>query len=168
MEVFKVNKVTKSYGDRLILDGVSFAIESGQRVAIMGPSGVGKTSLIGILSARDFPDSGEVSLLGKSINELTSRRELSAKVGVIHQQYDLVPNLSVIQNVLAGNLGRWSFVTSVMSLFVPRERDKALEAIGKVRNISGYNNIIQQLIAWRYERDFTLEEAVERKRQNSP
>lgn len=132
MEVFKVNKVTKSYGDRLILDGVSFAIESGQRVAIMGPSGVGKTSLIGILSARDFPDSGEVSLLGKSINELTSRRELSAKVGVIHQQYDLVPNLSVIQNVLAGNLGRWSFVTSVMSLFVPRERDKALEAIGKV------------------------------------
>ena len=91
MEVFKVNNVTKSYGDRLVLDRVSFEIESGQRVAIMGPSGVGKTSLIGILSARDFPDSGEVLLLGKSINELTSRRELSERVGVIHQQYDLVP-----------------------------------------------------------------------------
>ena len=51
---------------------------------------------------------------------------------------------------------------------VTQETKADLEAIGKVRNISGYNNIIQQLIAWRYERDFTLEEAVERKRQNSP
>ena len=47
---------------------------------------------------------------------------------------------------------------------VTQETKADLEAIGKVRNLSGYNNIIQQLIAWRYERDFTLEEAVASKK----
>lgn len=139
LKEYRVNNVTKVYGDRIILDRVNFDIETGQRVAIMGPSGVGKTTLIKILSARDFPDSGEVYLAGKPTHEFTSRSELSSKIGVIHQQYDLVPNLSVLQNVLAGSLGRWNFVTSLVSLFRPNELENAMQAIDQV-GLNGYES----------------------------
>ncbi|MFB6347714.1 MAG: phosphonate ABC transporter ATP-binding protein, partial [bacterium] len=59
-------------------------------------------------------------------------RELSQLVGVMHQQFDLVDQLAVIHNVLAGNLGEWGFFRSLLSLIIPQQRKEAYEALDRL------------------------------------
>ena len=61
------------------------------------------------------PDSGDISFNGHRLSEMKPGRELSSLVGVIHQQYDLVPHLSVLHDILAGRLGQWGILVSGVS-----------------------------------------------------
>ena len=67
-----------------------------------------------------------------AVSQLRPGRELSEAVGLIQQQFDLVPQLPVVQNVLAGRLGQWGLFRSLASLFSPRERGLALEALSRL------------------------------------
>ena len=79
------------------LDGVSFAVESGEMVAVVGPSGSGKSTLLHLIGALDRPSSGTVRVAGADIGEL-SDRELSAlrawRVGFVFQQFHLLDGLT--------------------------------------------------------------------------
>ncbi len=94
--------VSKRYGDRLVLDQVSFAVAAGERVALTGPSGSGKTTLLNCLGGVDRPDAGSISVLGQPLEELSSeglnalRRE---KIGTIFQFFHLLPTLSAAENI---------------------------------------------------------------------
>ena len=129
---YEVHQIAKSYDGRYALAPISMEISPGEKVAIVGPSGSGKTTLLHILSGVTQPDSGDVILKGNDLSGLGPGRRLSRLVGVIHQQYDLVPHLSVLHNVLAGRLGQWSTMRSLVSLVWPRERDAALQALERV------------------------------------
>ena len=100
----------KSYPGRMAHHATSFEISAGEAVAIVGPSGSGKTTLLHLMGGVIRPDSGDISLNGHRLSEMKPSRELSSLVGVIHQQYDLVPHLSVLHNVLAGRLGQWGIL----------------------------------------------------------
>ena len=78
------------------------------------------------------PDGGTIGLNGHTLSSLKPGRELAGLVGVIHQQLDLVPHLSVIHNVLAGRLGEWSLLRGLVSLVSPRDRDLADAALQRV------------------------------------
>lgn len=97
-----VAAVTKSYGPRRVLDAVSFDVSVGERVALTGPSGSGKTTLLNCLGGVDRPDSGEIRLLGRRIDDLSAdalnllRRE---RVGTIFQFFHLLPTLSAAENI---------------------------------------------------------------------
>ena len=97
-----VAAVTKSYGSRRVLDAVSFEVAAGERVALTGPSGSGKTTLLNCLGGVDRPDSGEIRLLGRRIDDLDSdalnllRRE---RVGTVFQFFHLLPTLSAAENI---------------------------------------------------------------------
>ena len=94
--------VTKNYGARRVLHTVSFDVAPGERVALTGPSGSGKTTLLNCLGGVDRPDSGQIQLLGKRIDQLDSdalnllRRE---RVGTIFQFFHLLPTLSAAENI---------------------------------------------------------------------
>lgn len=103
-----------------------------ESVSIAGPSGAGKSTLLKIISGALSPDSGQVFLYDRMINRMVPGPELSRLVGMIPQQYDLVPNLSALQNVLAGHLGRWSFWTSLRSLVFPASPGSAIHALERV------------------------------------
>ena len=78
------------------------------------------------------PDQGKVFIDGLALSSLGPGRELAGLVGIMHQQFDLVPRLSVVHNVLAGRLGQWSTLRSLLSLVYPKDRHLAAEALDKV------------------------------------
>ena len=124
---------SKSYSDVAALSPISFAVQPGERVALAGPSGSGKTTLLYLLAGILQPDTGTLAIEGKDLAKVRPGRDLSTLVGIIHQQYDLVPHLPVLHNVLAGRLGQWSLLRSAASLLWPQDRrlaERALERMG--------------------------------------
>ena len=130
--ILTVSDVSKSFAGNKVLHNISFAIQQGEKVAIIGSSGAGKTTLLHLIAGIIQPDSGYVHINGKSLNGLKPGRELSELVGVIHQQFDLVPQISVVQNVLVGRLGQWSLLRSILSMIWPIERGLASKALARV------------------------------------
>jgi len=102
-EIMKISGLSKAYGQVKALDRVDVTVNDGEWVSIMGPSGSGKSTLLNIMSGLDSPTDGSVrvdglELAGMSASELARfRREM---VGLIFQQFHLVPHLSAIENVM--------------------------------------------------------------------
>ena len=130
--LYRLNGVGKTYSGLKALAPLGLSIDEGETVAVVGPSGAGKTTLLHLLAGVIQPDLGSIGLNGHTLSDLRPGRELSALVGVIHQQFDLVPHLSVLHNVLAGRLGRWGLLESVRSLLSPRDLDVAEQALERV------------------------------------
>lgn len=135
--MFHVANVTVRYGSTTALDGVSMDVVAGERVGLVGPSGAGKTTLLRVLNGTVRPTSGRAVLHGQIIASLSARemRRLRARIGFIHQDLSLVPNLRVIRNVLSGNLGRQSLAGSLRSMLFPtraeaRSVHRILERVG--------------------------------------
>ena len=127
-----VEGIAKGYPRVQALHPISFAIRPGERVALVGPSGSGKTTLLNLLSGIEQPDAGSLSIDGRSLSGQLPRRQLSRLVGLIHQQYDLVPQLPVAHNVLAGRFGRWGIFRSALSLVWPQEYPLAQAALERM------------------------------------
>ena len=124
--------LAKSYGPLTALAPLDITVSPGERVALAGPSGGGKTTLLYILAGLLPPDEGQLFLDTKPVADLRPGKELSEMVGLVRQQLDLVPQLPVVQNVLAGRLGQWGLLRSLASLFSAQERGAALEALARL------------------------------------
>lgn len=124
--------VSKRYGNLEALAPAAFSVHREETVALLGPSGSGKTTLLTLLSGGLRPDSGRILLDGADLAGMRPGRDLARRVGMVHQQFDLVPNLSALHNVLAGRLGEWNFIRSLISLVVPQDRTLAMQALARV------------------------------------
>jgi phospholipid/cholesterol/gamma-HCH transport system ATP-binding protein len=93
--------VRKSFGERTILDGVSFAVEKGETFAILGPSGVGKTVTLTLAIGLLKPDSGRIIIDGEDITEMSERdlAQIRRKVQLVFQSGALFDSLTVWENV---------------------------------------------------------------------
>ena len=130
--MFALDAVTKVYGKTVALQPISLDVGHGELVAVLGPSGSGKTTLLHLLGGVIQPDAGKVTVDGRDLWGLDPGRELAALVGFVHQQYDLVPHLQVMHNVMAGRLGQWGLLRSMLSLVSARERGDGLAALERV------------------------------------
>lgn len=125
--------VSKSYGTLVALRDLSLNVVQGERVAVLGPSGSGKTTLLNLIGGVIQPDKGSIEIDNVDLSNMQPGERLAGMVGVMQQQLDLVPNLNVLHNVLAGRLGQWGIWRSIISLVVPQEvelAEKALERVG--------------------------------------
>ena len=130
----RLKNVTVTFRSTIAINDVSLAVKDGESVALIGPSGGGKTTLLGTINGTVIPDRGDVSILGQNMARLSSRekRSVRRRVGTIYQDLCLVDSLRVVHNVNAGNLGRWSTLRSLCSLVWPLERSKAHAALSRV------------------------------------
>ena len=120
-----------------ILRGVSLSVDRGEKVAILGPSGAGKTTLFRAINGFVPIRSGSISVDGVSVQGLRGKRlrQLRRHIAVVSQRHDLVDRLRVYQNVMAGALGRWSSLHALRFLLWPNaqelgEAESALRRVG--------------------------------------
>ncbi|MBC7442474.1 MAG: phosphonate ABC transporter ATP-binding protein [Ramlibacter sp.] len=117
--VVELAELTKKFGTTTALNGVSLTVRRGEIVVLLGLSGSGKSTLLRHIDALELPTTGSVKVLGEDVPGLRGRRlrALRSRIGFIFQQFELVPSLSVLENVLTGaladlrgpRLGLWSY-----------------------------------------------------------
>lgn len=106
MEILKIENLKKMYGkgENLVnaVDDVSFSIERGEFISVVGPSGSGKSTLLHLIGGVDRPNDGKIYIEGTDISNYNSK-ELGLfrrrKVGIVYQFYNLIPNLTVKHNI---------------------------------------------------------------------
>lgn len=105
--MLKVKNVTKKFksGDSIVhaVDNVSFEVADGQLVGVVGKSGSGKSTLLSLLGALDSPSEGYIEIAGSDITKLRDHALIQyrcQKIGYIFQNYNLIPNLSAVENVM--------------------------------------------------------------------
>jgi phosphonate transport system ATP-binding protein len=129
--------VVRSKNSPPVLNGVSLSLERGEKVAILGPSGAGKTTLFRAINGFVPIQSGSIIVDGIAVKGLHGKRlrQLRRHISVVSQRHDLVERLRVHQNVMAGALGRWSAWHALRFLFWPKaeemgEAEHALRRVG--------------------------------------
>ncbi|MDO8693991.1 MAG: ATP-binding cassette domain-containing protein [Sheuella sp.] len=132
---FELNNVSLIHPNgHSALRDISLHARSGEKIAVIGSSGAGKTSLLNLLATSVRPSAGAISLLGQDVWQLnkSALRRLRTQIGMIHQQPPLPAKQRVITAVLAGKLGQWSQARALLSLIYPQD-------------IPGVFHVLQQL-----------------------
>jgi phosphonate transport system ATP-binding protein len=126
--------VSKHFGAVRAVDGVSVKIPRGQVVGVIGRSGAGKSTLLRLVNRLLEPTAGRIVWNGGDVTALQGRalRRWRARCAMIFQQFNLVPRLDVLTNVLIGRLGYRATLPSLAGRFSSEERARAVRALHRM------------------------------------
>ncbi len=130
-----VKKLNKSYKGTQVLNDISFSIVEGSITSIIGSNGSGKSTLLRSLLRLIEPDSGEIYFLDEEISKMKKKklRKVRAQVGFVFQKHNLVPKLSVLSNVIHGNLSNKKGPRYWFESLSPKKcREEAIECLKTV------------------------------------
>ncbi|AKI97703.1 amino acid ABC transporter ATP-binding protein [Kosmotoga pacifica] len=103
MSVLELRNIYKSFGDTPVLKGVTFSVNKGDVVAVIGKSGAGKTTMLRVMNYLIPPDSGEVYFHGMKVTpERKVLRSVRSKIGFVFQRFNLIRHLTALDNVAIG------------------------------------------------------------------
>lgn len=103
MSMVEFKRVTKRFGDNVVLDGIDLSIEAGEVVVIVGPSGSGKSTLLRCINVLEQIQGGDIIVNGLSVRgPKSSILELRREAGMVFQQFNLFPQLTALENVAFG------------------------------------------------------------------
>lgn len=102
----ELRKITKRFGDTVAVDAVSFAVREGELMALLGPSGGGKTTVLRMIAGLEIPTEGDILIGGRRVNEVSVQQR---NIGFVFQNYALFKNMNVFKNIAFGlRVKRWS------------------------------------------------------------
>jgi phosphonate transport system ATP-binding protein len=133
--MLEINNLQKIYpGDVLALDNVSFKVEPGEFLAVIGLSGSGKSTLLRCINRLVEPTAGQIIWNGMDITQASQDEMLRIrrKIGMVFQHFNLVSRSKVLTNVLAGRLGYVNPFMSVLNRFPKKDIDLALHQLERV------------------------------------
>ena len=115
---FELREAAAELGGHTVLSGIDLAIGRGEAVALLGPSGAGKTSLLRLLNGTLRASRGAVLVDGQDLSRIpmSAVRSVRSRIGFVPQEHSLVPNLRVSQNVVAGALGKRGFWSNLRAM----------------------------------------------------
>ena len=100
--LLRMRNIGKAYGGVKALDGVGLTLRSGEIHALMGENGAGKSTLIKVLTGVYAPDEGAIEFDGQTISPRSPREAEAAGISTVYQEVNLVPTLSIADNILLG------------------------------------------------------------------
>jgi phosphonate transport system ATP-binding protein len=136
--VLSVRDVSRSFGPRRALDGVSLEVAKGEMIALIGPSGSGKSTLLRSISGLQAidPGDGRIEAFGLTVQargRITDKvREARIRIGFIFQQFNLVDRLSLFTNAALGSLGRIPFWRGFLGRWPAETEAAAMAALARV------------------------------------
>ncbi|QNK75237.1 amino acid ABC transporter ATP-binding protein [Variovorax sp. PAMC28562] len=144
--VVELDRVHKKFGALHVLRGVSFSVERGQVVAIIGKSGSGKSTALRCIDRLETVDSGTLNVCGHAVHDpALNVRALRRDVGIVFQSYNLFPHLTVLQNITLGP-------TSVKRMSAADARAVAMEVLQQVGLAEKANAYPEQLSGGQQQR----------------
>jgi len=130
----EIRNLCKAFGTARAVHGFTATIQRPEMVGVIGPSGAGKSTLLRMINRLTPATSGQVMVDGRDVLALRGRemRRWQRDCAMIFQQFNLVPRLDVITNVMLGRLNGMSSARSLFSIFTRREIDEALAALDRL------------------------------------
>ena len=101
----ELKAVTKKFGDTTVVNSVTFSVKEGELMALLGPSGGGKTTVLRMIAGLEIPTAGDVFIRGKRVNDLSVQQR---NIGFVFQNYALFKNMTVFKNIAFGlKIKKW-------------------------------------------------------------
>ncbi|MBA7644108.1 Vitamin B12 import ATP-binding protein BtuD [subsurface metagenome] len=132
MPAVELNNICKSYNDNLVVNNVSFTVAQGEIFGLIGPNGAGKTTIIRMMMDIIKPDSGEISILGESLNEDTKNR-----IGYLPEERGLYKKITVLQSLV--------YLASLKGMGIRLARSRAEELLQRVDMLPHKEKKIEEL-----------------------
>lgn len=129
----RLTDLTRRFGDTLAVDGVSLSVPPGQMLGVIGRSGAGKSTLLRMINRLVEPSAGTIQYGATDVTALRGRalRDWRTGCAMIFQQFNLIPRLDVLTNVLVGRLNHRGALASLLGRFSAAERAMAVEALDR-------------------------------------
>lgn len=146
MSIVEFKKVTKRFGDNIVLDDISLNIDKGEVVVVVGPSGSGKSTFLRCINKLEVIQAGDIVVNGLSVNGTPAQvRDLRREAGMVFQQFNLFPQMSALENVMFGPIHTRGTSRS-------QAREEATELLAKVGLAERMNHYPNELSGGQQQR----------------
>ncbi|ARP52703.1 glutamine ABC transporter ATP-binding protein GlnQ [Alcaligenes faecalis] len=146
MSIVEFKKVTKRFGDNIVLDDISLTIDKGEVVVVVGPSGSGKSTFLRCINKLEDIQAGDIVVNGLSVNGTPAQvRELRREAGMVFQQFNLFPQMSALENVMFGPV-------HTRGTGRAQAREEAMELLAKVGLAERVNHYPNELSGGQQQR----------------
>ena len=132
--MLKFDRVTKNFDAKAAVDVASFIVDRPMMIGIIGRSGAGKSTLLRMLNRLTDASSGEITFDGLNVTALrgAAKRNWQSQCAMIFQQFNLVPRMDVVSNVLHGTLNRRSTLSTMFNLYPDEDIHRAIDILERL------------------------------------
>ncbi len=132
--MLQIDTLTKRFGDKIAVDAANIFIDKPTMIGIIGRSGAGKSTLLRMLNRLSDATDGSVTFEGEEITALrgAAKRDWQSRCAMIFQQFNLVPRMDVVSNVLHGTLNKRSTFATMFNLYPQADIHKAIEILDRL------------------------------------
>ncbi len=133
-DMLKIDKLTKRFGDKTAVDAANILVDKPTMIGIIGRSGAGKSTLLRMVNCLSNASEGTITFEGEEITTLrgAARRNWQSRCAMIFQQFNLVPRMDVVSNVLHGTLNKRSTFATLFNLYPQSDIHRAIDILDRL------------------------------------